>query len=124
MSFTTPTVDVYVPGTTLGIGNVNAGTINIGNSDTVINIGESVYKLSQSGTTVPITTLTGSVSFSTPFKEESAPKVIVSLNLNETTIFIPIGVSSIIGITNNWTGFTWAAATTSSIATISWYATV
>lgn len=39
MSFTTPTVDVYVPGTTLGIGNVNAGTINIGKTNSQINIG-------------------------------------------------------------------------------------
>jgi hypothetical protein len=42
MSFTTPTVDVYVPGTTLGIGNVNAGTINIGKSDTIVNVGGSM----------------------------------------------------------------------------------
>jgi hypothetical protein len=39
MSFTTPTVDVYLPGTTLGIGNVNAGTINIGKTTTQINVG-------------------------------------------------------------------------------------
>jgi hypothetical protein len=39
MSFTTPTVDVYVPGTTLGIGNVNAGTINIGKAGTTVNVG-------------------------------------------------------------------------------------
>lgn len=39
MSFTTPTVDVYVPGTTLGLGNVNAGTINIGKAGTTINVG-------------------------------------------------------------------------------------
>lgn len=42
MSFTTPTVDVYVPGTTLGIGNVNAGTINIGKAGTTINVGGSM----------------------------------------------------------------------------------
>jgi hypothetical protein len=39
MSFTTPTVDVYLPGTTLGIGNVNAGTINIGKTTTQVNVG-------------------------------------------------------------------------------------
>ena len=39
MSFTTPTVDVYVPGTTLGLGNVNASTINIGQAGTTVNVG-------------------------------------------------------------------------------------
>lgn len=39
MSFTTPTVDVYVPGTTLGLGNVNASTINIGQPGTTVNVG-------------------------------------------------------------------------------------
>ena len=38
MSFTTPTIDVYVPGTTLSIGNVNAGTINIGKSTSINSI--------------------------------------------------------------------------------------
>lgn len=42
MSFTTPTIDVYLPGTTLGIGNVNAGTINIGKGGTQINVGGSM----------------------------------------------------------------------------------
>jgi hypothetical protein len=42
MSFTTPTIDVYVPGTTLGIGNVNAGTINIGQTGTEVNIAGSM----------------------------------------------------------------------------------
>ena len=42
MSFTTPTIDVYVPGSTLGIGNVNAGTINIGKADTIVNVGGSM----------------------------------------------------------------------------------
>ena len=39
MSFTTPTIDVYLAGTTLGIGNVNASTINIGQTGTTINVG-------------------------------------------------------------------------------------
>lgn len=39
MSFTTPTIDVYVPGTTLGIGNVNASIINIGQNGTTVNVG-------------------------------------------------------------------------------------
>jgi hypothetical protein len=38
-------------------------------------------------------------------------------------IFIPIGVVSYAGSANNWTGFTWGAAATSTVATISWYAT-
>ncbi len=42
MSFTTPTIDVYLPGTTLGIGNVNAGIINIGKTGTEVNIGGSM----------------------------------------------------------------------------------
>lgn len=36
-SFLTPTIDVYVAGTELGIGNVNAGTINIGKAGTTVN---------------------------------------------------------------------------------------
>jgi len=39
MSFATPTIDVYVPGTTLGLGNVNASTINIGQPGTTVNVG-------------------------------------------------------------------------------------
>ncbi len=39
LSFLTPTVDVYLAGTTLGIGNVNASTINIGKTGTTINVG-------------------------------------------------------------------------------------
>ena len=39
LSFLTPTVDVYLAGTTMGIGNVNASTINIGQPGTTINIG-------------------------------------------------------------------------------------
>lgn len=71
----------------------------------------------QAGTTSAITTLTGSVTFTTPFA--SIPKVIISLNVNGTTIFIPIGVSSV-----TTTGFTWASATTSAVATITWFATL
>ena len=51
MSFTTPTVDVYVSGTTLGIGNVNAGTINIGKTTTQINVGGATT-FTNSSTTV------------------------------------------------------------------------
>lgn len=71
----------------------------------------------QSGTTPAISTLTGSVTFTTPFA--SIPKVVISLNVNGTTIFIPIGVSSV-----TTTGFTWASATTSAVATITWFATL
>jgi hypothetical protein len=39
LSFLTPTVDVYLAGTTMGIGNVNASTINIGKTGTTINVG-------------------------------------------------------------------------------------
>jgi hypothetical protein len=39
LSFLTPTVDVYLAGTTLGIGNVNASMINIGKTGTTINVG-------------------------------------------------------------------------------------
>ena len=56
MSFTTPTIDVYLPGSTLGIGNVNAGKINIGKAGTIINFGGEMN--SNNAITVPICTTT------------------------------------------------------------------
>lgn len=38
MSFTTPTVDVYLAGSTLSIGNINASIINIAQKGTTINV--------------------------------------------------------------------------------------
>ena len=42
LSFLTPTVDVYLAGSTLSLGNVNASTINIGQTGTTINVGGSI----------------------------------------------------------------------------------
>jgi hypothetical protein len=77
----------------------------------------------QSGETGVISSLSGSVTYATPYATK--PKVIVSLNLNGTTVFIPIGVSSHqFDSFSGYIGFTWASAYTSSTATISWYATI
>ena len=49
LSFLTPTVDVYLAGTTMGIGNVNASTINMGQTGTTINVG-GLMNISNSST--------------------------------------------------------------------------
>lgn len=97
--------------------NYNGFSYNNGTT-TATTTWSSLQTLStQSGTTSAITSLSGTVNFSPAFS--SAPKVIVSLNLNGTTTFIPIGVTSI-----STSSFSWAAATTSATATITWFATL
>lgn len=56
MVFLTPTVDVSILGDTLGVGNVNASTINIGKNGTNINLNGTVSfnGISGSGTNGPI----------------------------------------------------------------------
>lgn len=71
MSFTTPTVDVYVAGTTLGIGNVNAGTINIGKAGTTINVGGSMdIKNSVTTPSCTMTSLTTGNLIISPFSSD------------------------------------------------------
>jgi hypothetical protein len=76
----------------------------------------------QSGETGVLSTTSGTVTYGTPFATK--PYVVLSLNTNSTTVFIPIGVySHQTNVGGEYIGFTWASATTSSSATISWIAT-
>ena len=75
----------------------------------------------QSGETGVLSATSGTVTYSSSFATK--PKVVLSLNTNGTTVFIPIGLFSHTG-TGPYTGFTWGSATTSATATISWYATI
>jgi hypothetical protein len=75
-----------------------------------------------SGETGVLSTLTGAVTYATPFATK--PNVTVSLNTNGTSSFIPIGVVSHQTGVGGYTGFTWGSATTSATATITWYATL
>jgi len=66
--------------------------------------------------------VTGTVSYVTSFATK--PKIQLTMNLNGMgTTIIPVAVSSHTGA-GPYTGFTWIAGTTSSTATISWYATI
>lgn len=66
--------------------------------------------------------VTGSVTYGTSFATK--PTIQLTMNLNGTgTTIIPVAVSSHTG-SGPYTGFTWIAGTTSSTATISWYATL
>jgi len=66
--------------------------------------------------------VTGSVNYGTSFATK--PTIVLTMNLNGTgTTIIPVAVSSHTG-SGPYTGFTWIAGTTSSTATISWYATL
>ena len=66
--------------------------------------------------------VTGSITYGTQFATK--PKIVLTMNLNGTgTTIIPVAVSSHTG-SGPYTGFTWIAGTTSSTATISWYATL
>jgi len=79
----------------------------------------------QSGETIVgamTSAVTGTITYGTQFATK--PKIQLTMNLNGTgTTIIPVAVSSHTG-TGPYTGFTWIAGTTSSTATISWYATL
>jgi hypothetical protein len=60
--------------------------------------------------------------FPSPMTTATPPKILLTLNLGNVTTFIPIGVLSVQGVSGNYTGFTYAAATTSSVASINWIA--
>jgi len=67
-----------------------------------------------------MTSVTGTVTYGTAFATK--PTIVLTMNLNGTgTTIIPVAVSSHTG-SGPYTGFTWIAGTTSSTATISWYA--
>ena len=63
LSFLTPTVDVYLAGTTMGIGNVNASTINIGQPGTTTNVGGLMNMTNTSTISANIDTLSVSTLF-------------------------------------------------------------
>jgi len=84
----------------------------------------SLTGLSQSGETVvgAMTSVSGSVTYETSFATK--PKIQLTMNFNGIgTTIIPVAVLNHIG-SGPYTGFTWIAGTTSSTATISWYATL
>ena len=76
----------------------------------------------QSGETGVLSSTSGVVVYSSTFA--SKPKVNLSFNTNGTTVFIPIGVISHQTSGSLYIGFTWASASTSATATITWYATI
>ena len=79
--------------------------------------------LTQLGETGVLSATSGTVTYGTPFATK--PYVVLSLNTNSTTVFIPIGVySHQTNVGGEYIGFTWASATTSSFATISWSASL
>ena len=73
----------------------------------------------QAGETDVLSSTSGTVTYATSYTTK--PKVVLSLNTNITTTFIPIGVYSHTIVSEVYTGFTWASATTSETATISWH---
>jgi hypothetical protein len=73
----------------------------------------------QAGETDVLSLTSGTVTYAISYTTK--PKVVLSLNTNSTTTFIPIGLYSHTIVSEVYTGFTWASATTSETATISWH---
>ena len=105
--------------------NYNGFSYNNGTTTTTTTWSSLQGSSIQSGeTTVGAMTsaVTGTVSYGTAFATK--PKIVLTMNLNGTgTTIIPVAVSSHT-VSGSYTGFTWIAGTTSSTATISWYATL
>ena len=96
----------------------NAVWAPAGSGGTTIQAGETTVGAMTSA-------VTGTVTYATAFATK--PKIVLTMNLNGTgTTIIPVAVSSnTVNVgTGTYTGFTWIAGTTSSTATISWYATL
>jgi hypothetical protein len=109
----------------------NGTTANYGSSGNVLTSGgvngtltwEPITEITQSGETTEIITLIGTITYDASFTTK--PKIFLTLNLNGGgTTIIPIAVANHTVVSSNYTGFTWIAGTTSTTATISWYATL
>jgi hypothetical protein len=93
--------------------------------------GNAVWATAGGGTTIQrgetavtsMNSTSGTVTYGSVFATK--PYVVVSFNNNGVATFIPIGVlSHQQNASLQYTGFTWASASTSATATITWYATI
>ena len=76
----------------------------------------------QSGTISPLTSLTGTITFPTPYSAQ--PKVLLTLNLLTGTVHVPIAVSTFTLVGSSYTGFTWSIGALASGSSISWISTL
>lgn len=103
--------------------NYNGFSYNNGTTTTTSTWSSLQGNIQSGETTVGAMTsaVTGTVTYGTAFATK--PTIVITMNLNGTgTSIIPVAVSNHITSSGTYTGFTWIAGTTSSTATISWYA--
>ena len=75
----------------------------------------------QSGLISPLSALTGTITFGTPYPAQ--PQVLLTLNLETGTVHTPIAVSTFTIVSGSYTGFTWSIGAIATGSTISWIST-
>lgn len=75
----------------------------------------------QSGVISPLTSLTGTITFPTPYA--SQPQVLLTLNLLTGTTHINCAVSTFTVVSGAYTGFTWSISALAPNSSISWIST-